>query len=121
MFAALTVGDLIYLKRGGRLNNSQYFVGKLLNILPVLMLRDGKLYPYAKVQGYKSMLSAMQQIAPEHTKGITVLHIDSPESAAQLKLLLQERFPQIEIGIGPISPVIGSHLGPGALGYCYYY
>ena len=71
MFAALTVGDLIYLKRGGRLNNSQYFVGKLLNILPVLMLREGKLYPYAKVQGYKAMLSALQQIAPDNTRGIT--------------------------------------------------
>lgn len=121
MFAALTVGDLIYLKRGGRLNNSQYFVGKLLNILPVLMLREGKLFPYAKVQGYKAMLSALQQIAPENTKGITLLHIDSPESVEQLKALLQERFPHIDIGINPISPVIGSHLGPGAFGYCYYY
>jgi DegV family protein with EDD domain len=121
MYAVLTVEDLIYLKRGGRLNNSQYFVGKLLNILPLLMLRDGKLFPYAKIKGYKAMLAAFQQIAPDNTKGITVLHIDSPEKANELRELLRERFPQIEIDIGPISPVVGCHLGPGALGYTYYY
>jgi DegV family protein with EDD domain len=121
MFAALTVSDLIYLKRGGRLNNSQYFVGKLLNILPLILLREGKLYPYAKVQGYKAMMSALHQVAPEHTKGISVLHIENMESALELRRLLNERFPQMDIGIEPISPVIGSHLGPGAFGYCYYY
>lgn len=121
MFAALTVKDLIYLKRGGRLNNSQYFVGKLLNILPVIILREGRLYPYAKVQGYKAMLAALHQAAPDNTKGITVLHIENSESAGDLQSLLNERFPDIEIGIEPISPVIGSHLGPGAFGYTYYY
>jgi DegV family protein with EDD domain len=121
MFIAFTVKDLIYLKRGGRLNNSQYFVGKLLNILPIILLREGKLYPYAKVQGYKSTLSAMSQVAPDNTKGITVLHINNMESATELRRLLNERFPMIDIGIEPISPVIGSHLGPGAFGYCYYY
>ena len=50
-----------------------------------------------------------------------MLHIDSPESVAQLSALLQERFPNIEINIEPLSPVVGSHLGPGAFGYCYYY
>ncbi len=121
MFAALTVGDLIYLKRGGRLNNSQYFVGKLLNILPLIVLRDGKLFPYAKVQGSKAMFAALQQVAPANAKGISVLHIESQESAEQLRMLLLERFPHLQIEIGPISPVIGSHLGPGAFGYTYFY
>lgn len=121
MFAALTVKDLIYLKRGGRLNNSQYFVGKLLNILPVVLLRDGKLFPYAKVQGHKAMLAALTGVAPANAKGITVLHIENAEGADELRRLLCERFPALDIGIGPISPVIGSHLGPGALGYTYYY
>lgn len=121
MFAALTVGDLIYLKRGGRLNNSQYFVGKLLNILPIIVLREGKLFPYAKVQGPKAMFAALQQVAPANVKGITVLHIQTPDNAAQLRQLLLERFPTLEIDICPISPVIGSHLGPGAFGYTYYY
>lgn len=121
MFAAVTVADLIYMKRGGRLNNSQYFVGKLLNVLPVIQLRGGKLYPFAKVMGYKAMLTAMQKVAPDNTAGITVLHIGNPEGAAELKGLLNERFPHIGIGVDTISPVIGSHLGPGTFGYCYYY
>ncbi len=121
MFAALTVGDLIYLKRGGRLNNSQYFVGKLLNILPVIVLREGKLFPYAKVQGSKAMFAALQQAVPANVKGISVLHIDTPENAEQLRQLLRDRFPDVPIDVGPISPVIGSHLGPGAFGYTYFY
>jgi len=42
-------------------------------------------------------------------------------SAKELSRILNERFPQLEIAFDPISPVIGSHLGPGAFGYCYYY
>jgi DegV family protein with EDD domain len=119
MNAIFTVGDLIYLKRGGRLNNSQYFVGKLLNILPLILLREGVLYPRAKVKGTKALFALMQQIAPADTKGITVLQIGNLEGARQLVLLLKERFPTLDIGIDRISPVIGSHLGPGALGYCF--
>ncbi len=116
-----TVGDLLYLKRGGRLNNSQYFVGKLLNILPLLTLREGKIYPQAKVKGIKAMLSALQQAAPDNTLGITLLHINNPEAVDTLRGLLLERFPGLTIGVEPISPVIGCHLGPGALGYCFHW
>lgn len=119
MNAILTVDDLIYLKRGGRLNNSQYFVGKLLNIHPLIMLREGKLYPQARIAGQKAVMSAFQQFAPESTTGITVCHAENPEGAERLRALMAERFPNLNIAIDVISPVIGSHLGPGALGYCY--
>ena len=66
-------------------------------------------------------MSTLCQIAPDNTKGITVLHIDNMESALELRRLLCERFPKLEIAFDPISPVIGSHLGLGAFGYCYYY
>jgi DegV family protein with EDD domain len=121
MGAVLTVGDLIYLKRGGRLNNSQYFVGKLLNILPLILLREGKLFPHAKVKGTKAMFTALQQTAPDNAKGITVLHINNPEGAEQLIQLMKQRFPTLTIETSLISPVIGSHLGPGTLGYCFYW
>ncbi len=120
MQAVLTVRDLIHLKRGGRLNNSQYFVGKLLNILPLIQLREGKLFPYAKVKGEKATLQALCQAAPEDVRGLTICHIQNPEGVERLRELLRERFPHIELGVEPISPVIGSHLGPGAIGYCYY-
>ncbi len=120
MQAMLTVRNLIHLKRGGRLNNSQYFVGKLLNILPIIQLREGKLYPYAKVKGEKATLQALCQAAPEGIRGLTICHIQNPEGVERLRELLRERFPHLEPGVEPLSPVIGSHLGPGAIGFCYH-
>ena len=120
MQAVLTVSDLIYLKRGGRLNNPQYFVGKLLNILPIIQLREGKLFPYAKIKGEKSVLQTLCLAAPAGTRGLTICHIQNQEGVEKLMVLLRTRFPGIHIDVEPISPVIGSHLGPGAVGYCYY-
>lgn len=114
-----TVGDLSYLRRGGRLSNSQYFVGKLLNILPLLVVRDGKILPSAKIRGDKAMMTALLEAAPENTKSITMVHISNEEAANALRSLLLKRFPSLEIETAHISPVMGAHIGPGAFGYCF--
>lgn len=119
MRIVFTVGDLIYLRRGGRLSNSQYFVGKLLNILPLLVVRDGKIQPQAKIRGEKAMMSALLEAAPENTKRITMLHINNETASEALRALLLQRFPSLTIGTAAISPVMGAHIGPGAFGYTF--
>ncbi|NLC45179.1 MAG: DegV family protein [Clostridiales bacterium] len=118
MYVDLTAATLEYLKRGGRLSSAQAAIGGFLNVKPILGLRDGKLEAVAKVRGKKKALDYLVDHVPENATHISVLHIMSTEEAKRIKQKLKERFPQIEVNIEEIGPVIGTHLGPGGIGIC---
>ncbi|HHU49349.1 MAG: DegV family protein [Caldicoprobacterales bacterium] len=118
MQVILAAGTLEYLKRGGRLSAAQAAIGTLLNVKPIIGLVDGKLEAVAKVRGNNKALDYLVENVPDNAVAITVLHILSTEGAEIVHQKLQERFPDIQIGIDEIGPVIGSHLGPGGVGVC---
>lgn len=118
MQVILVANTLEYLKRGGRLSAAQAVIGTLLNVKPILGLKDGKLEAIAKVRGKGKALDYLVAHVPENATAITVLHILVPEDAKLIQRKLQERFPHIQVGIDEIGPVIGSHLGPEGIGIC---
>ena len=62
---------------------------------------------------------AAQDVKNKGIKEMIVMHINNLEGALQLKERLSQ-LTQVEIKIGAIGPVIGAHVGPGALGMIYY-
>lgn len=113
-----TVDDLEYLQRGGRIGRASAFVGGLLNIKPLLELKDGKLIPSEKIRGTKKVYRRMIELLKErgnHLKEQTIglPHADSPESAEKLKTMIREETGAEDFIEIPIGPVIGSHAGPG--------
>lgn len=113
-----TVDDLEYLQRGGRIGRASAFVGGLLNIKPLLELKDGKLIPSEKIRGTKKVYRRMIELLKErgnHLKEQTIglPHADSPESAEKLKAMIREETGAEDFIEIPIGPVIGSHAGPG--------
>lgn len=113
-----TVDDLEYLQRGGRIGRTSAFVGGLLNIKPLLELKDGKLIPSEKIRGTKKVYRRMIELLKErgnHLKEQTIglPHADSPESAEKLKTMIREETGAEDFIEIPIGPVIGSHAGPG--------
>lgn len=118
MSVDLTAGTLEYLKRGGRLSSAQAAIGGFLNVKPIIGLRDGKLESVAKVRGKSKALEYLVDHVPDNATHVSVLHIMSTEEARQLQQKLKKRFPQIEVSIEEIGPVIGTHLGPGGVGVC---
>ncbi len=114
----LTAATLEYLKRGGRLSSAQAAIGGFLNVKPILGLRDGKLEAVAKVRGKKKSLDYMVDHVPENATHISIMHIMNTEGARRIQQKLEERFPQIEVNLEEIGPVIGTHLGPGGIGIC---
>lgn len=115
---SLTVDNLEYLKRGGRLTSAQAFIGNMLNVKPIIGLIDGALEPIGKVRGKKKAIEHMISIIPDHVKEVTVCHILDEEEAVRVKELIEERFKGIKVYMDIIGPVIGSHLGPKAIGIC---
>ncbi|SDK82602.1 DegV family protein [Natronincola ferrireducens] len=117
----LTVGTLDYLKKGGRLTSTAALLGSLLNIRPIIALKDGKLEGIAKVRGKKKALEKMIEAIPEETSLISICHIYALEEALELKAIVEGSFPKTRVTIEELGPVIGSHLGPKALGICFKY
>lgn len=115
----LTVGSLEYLRRGGRLNNAQAFLGSILNIKPIIQLKDGKLIGIEKTRGKKKAIESMLNKVPGQIKNIYVLHILNEEEAIDVAEKLREKYPDARVLIEEMGPVIGSHLGPDSIGITY--
>lgn len=118
MSTYLTTETLEYLSRGGRLSSMQAKIGNLLSIKPLLELKDGELELLEKLRGKNKALKAMIDKVPKDVKQIGISHIMNVEGAEKVKDILNEKFPDIEIQIDEIGPVIGAHLGPKSIGIC---
>lgn len=117
----ITVDDLIYLKRGGRLSPTVTLVGKALGIKPILRItEDGKLVSAGKVRGRKKAIAALAEQYRESAKNaaegkVFIFHSECREAAEKLAHMLKEKFPAIDLLISETTAVVGAQLGPGAV------
>ncbi|MGM7634582.1 DegV family protein [Bacillus sp. Hm123] len=119
--AYFMVDDLNHLKRGGRLNGAQAFIGGLLQVKPVLHFVDKLIVPFEKIRTSKKALKRIGDLfEEEYKKGIplkaVIIHANREQEAKELRDTLQKRFPEAEFDISYFGPVIGTHLGEGSLG-----
>ena len=116
-----TVGDLMFLKRGGRVSAATAVVGTMLQIKPVLLVDDeGHLINVSKARGRKASLTAlvdrMEQTATDPgSQTIFISHGDCLEEAQFVADEVRRRFGVKEIYINNVGPVIGAHSGPGTM------
>lgn len=122
-----TVDDLFHLQRGGRISKTTAVIGSIINIKPVLYINEeGRLVPYTTARGRKKSLSVILNDMIESMGKykdepdiICIAHGDAPDDADYLASLVKEKLPHKQIVINTISPSIGSHSGPGAIGLCF--
>lgn len=119
------VDTLEYLHRGGRIGGAKRLIGSVLSVKPLLHLEDGKIEPLASVRTKKKALQHMFDVAAQELSGKSgvhsaVLHAVALPEAEQLAAQLQEKINPVELVLGELSPVIGTHVGPGTLGIAYY-
>ena len=116
-----TVNDLMYLKRGGRINAATAIMGTMLSIKPILHVdNEGHLVSVGKARGRKASIAALADKAAELGKGydnslMFISHGDCLEDAQALAELVKERCGAKEVYINYVGAVIGSHSGPGTL------
>ena len=116
-----TVNDLMYLKRGGRINAATAIMGTMLSIKPILHVdNEGHLVSVGKARGRKASIAALADKAAELGKGydnsvMFISHGDCLEDAQALAELVKERCGVKEVYINYVGAVIGSHSGPGTL------
>lgn len=123
--AVFVVDTLEFLHRGGRIGGAQRLVGSVLSIKPLLHLVDGKIEPLASVRTKRKALSRALEIIEADTIGkgplhAAVLHAANPEEADQFFEEVTERLAPVELFQTQLTPVIGTHTGPGLVGLAYY-
>ena len=121
-----TADDLNHLKRGGRISATAALMGTMLGIKPVMHV-DGKggLTLIDKVRGRRQALEDMvkhMELTGENLKDQTIFisHGDYQEGADYLQKLIEEKFGCTQFRTAPIGPVIGAHLGTGAIELFYF-
>jgi DegV family protein with EDD domain len=116
-----TVDTLEFLQRGGRIGKAAAFAGTLLQVKPILSIRDGEVEPVKRVRGerkaFAELATALEtetQDEPEYRLGVA--HAAAPERAAELEALVRQQRPLAELElVVTLGAVIGSHAGPGTL------
>lgn len=121
----ITVDDLFFLKRGGRIDVTTAVVGSVLQFKPIInMDKEGRLNNVGKVRGRKAsikeLFARMKENANiEDMEYIFISHSDCIVDAEALKALIMKEWNTAKVIISDIGPVIGAHTGPGGLALCY--
>ncbi|MBR2797678.1 MAG: DegV family protein [Clostridia bacterium] len=119
----LTVDDLSYLKRGGRITPSVATIGTVLNIKPVLQIQGGKLDTYKKVRGLHAaqhtMLEAIRKDLDTRFAGVPMILRTAYTGDAAIgkawNAQVQEQFPEYQVTGDPLPISIACHVGPGVI------
>ena len=115
------VDTLKYLHKGGRIGGASAFLGSALDLKPILYLsKEGKVEALEKVRTKKKAVSRLADLAVEKAAGkkayVGIMQANAMEGAQAIKSELEKRMDLAEIEIFELSPVIGTHAGPGTLG-----
>lgn len=120
MGAYFIVDDLTHLQRGGRLSAAAALIGGLLQVKPILHFQNKVIVPFEKIRTRKKAMRKVedQLAAAIETHGelqATVIHANCEEEAREWMNSLAESYPSVDFTLSYFGPVIGTHLGEGAI------
>lgn len=118
------VDTLEFLHRGGRIGGGARFFGTALNIKPILEVQDGVVEGVERVRTRKKSLARLIELVEQRVSGrkplrLATLHANAQEEAHQLLKEAAELLQAEETVFSEVSPVVGTHTGPGTIGLAY--
>ena len=122
----MTVDDLVYLKRGGRILPTKAFFGSMLDIKPLISMgKNGLMVNVGQVKGRKKALRTIvdnvaENIERPDDQEIVIMEADVEDEANHVRDMLFQRIPGLKaVRVQAIGPVIGAHCGPGTIAICF--
>jgi DegV family protein with EDD domain len=110
---------LEYLEKGGRIGKAKSMLGTVLNVKPMMKVKDGEVHELGKVRTFKKGIVKLKEITRNYSsiESLYVLHTTTPELAQEIANELRDCLPGGESpNIGSIGPTVGTHGGPGLIG-----
>ena len=119
------VDTLEFLRRGGRIGGAKAFLGTALSIKPLLHFHEGQIEPLMQVRTKKKALTTMLDVAEERLAGkpiaeVAILDVDTEEEGDRVAEMVRQRFSVSRVIRTTVSPVVGTHAGPGTVGMVFY-
>jgi DegV family protein with EDD domain len=119
------VDTLEYLHRGGRISGAKRVLGTALKIKPILHFKEGRIVSLTQARTKRKAIERILDIAEERLGGsamaeAAVADINSPDSGDAVAGMVAERFAPALLHRSSVSPVVGTHVGPGAIGLAFY-
>lgn len=119
-----TVDTLEFLYRGGRIGGATRFLGTALNIKPILELRDGRIEPTERVRTRRKALDRVIELVEKVVGArrpvrLASLHANAPQDANYVLEKIAADLGAVETISTDVSPVVGTHAGPGTVGVCW--
>ncbi len=121
-----TVNTLEYLAKGGRIGRAAALAGSLLNVKPILTIRDGEVVPLKKVRGNHKAFAEFRELflsttTDSPTLQVGIAHALAPERLEALREMVVHERPQAKVEITTtLGAVVGTHAGPGTVGFFWY-
>lgn len=121
-----TVNTLEYLAKGGRIGRAAALAGGLLNVKPILTIRDGEVVPLKKVRGNHKAFAEFRELfvstsTDSERLKVAIAHASAPERMEALRRLVEHERPHAEIEIATaLGAVVGTHAGPGTVGFFWF-
>lgn len=118
------VDTLEFLHRGGRIGGAQRFIGAALNLKPILALIEGKVEGVERIRTKSKAHDRVLELVAEQVNGksnikIASLHANAIDDAKALLDRAARQLGPSESIFAEVSPVVGSHTGPGTVGLAY--
>jgi DegV family protein with EDD domain len=118
------VDTLEFLHRGGRIGSAQRFLGTALNMKPVLAVIDGRVEAVERIRTKGKALDRVLELVKEQVTGKTPVRLATLHAAAEAEAqtLLDKASQELnatESIMSTVSPVVGTHAGPGTVGLAY--
>jgi DegV family protein with EDD domain len=113
---------LEYLAKGGRVGNAQAFIGSVLQMKPILEIRNGLVEGAERIRTKAKARARLRTLIAESMQGksraqMCVLYTGTPDSAIEFAGELKRQYQLSECAIYSMSPAVSAHAGPGALGF----
>jgi DegV family protein with EDD domain len=120
------VDTLEFLHRGGRIGGAQRFIGSALNLKPILALNDGRVEGIERIRTKAKAHDKLLELVSDRVKGkrevrLASLHANAAQDAQAVLERAVQSIKPVEVLSSEVSPVIGTHAGPGTIGLAYSY
>jgi len=120
-----TVSTLKYLQLSGRVGSLQEFLASLLDVKPILIIRDGLIEAIGKVRSRTKSLDRLLELTREavgerELVNVAIAHAYAPKDAQQLKEKIEATLKCKEVFVVEITPALAVHGGPGLIGVISY-
>ena len=118
------VDTLEFLHRGGRIGGAQRFIGSALNLKPILAVKEGKVEGVERIRTKSKAHDRILELVAEQVKGksnirVAALHANASEDAKSLLNRAANELKPVETILSELSPVVGTHTGPGTIGLAF--